>query len=66
MRGEALPKEKQFTGTSVVVKAEHAAKDIVENSVKQGFEPHFCVVYGDVYLEIKILGEMLSLEIVEY
>ena len=64
--GEALPKPKQFNGTSVVVKTDSCAENIVKSSVKAGFEPHFAVVYGDVKAEISALCEMLGIEICEY
>ncbi len=65
-RGEALDKPKQFTGTSVVVRTERDAKEIVYTSVKQGWEPHFVVIYGDVALELEMLGRMLGAEVCRY
>lgn len=64
--GEALDRPKQFNGTSVVVRTENCAENIVKSSVKAGFEPHFAVIYGDVRAEIKALCEMLNIEICEY
>ncbi len=64
--GSALDKPKQFNGTSVVVKTENNAENIVKSSVKKGFEPHFAVIYGDVKAELMALSEMLNLEICEY
>lgn len=64
--GEALDKPKQFNGTSVVVKTENNAENIVKSSVKAGFEPHFAVIYGDVKAELISLCEMLNIEICEY
>lgn len=65
-KGEALDKPKQFNGTSVVVKTQNDAKNIVVSSVKAGFEPHFAVAYGDIYDELVALSEMLNLEACEY
>ena len=65
-KGEALDKPKQFNGTSVVVKTQNDAKNIVVSSVKAGFEPHFAVAYGDIYDELVALSEMLNLEVCEY
>ncbi|MEG0804552.1 MAG: fucose isomerase, partial [Pygmaiobacter sp.] len=48
MGGKALDMPKQFNGTSVVVQPSGNAKSIVCNSVEQGWEPHFVVVYGDI------------------
>lgn len=64
--GEALDKPKQFNGTSVVVKTDSCAENVVKSSVKAGFEPHFAVIYGDVKAEISALCEMLGIEICEY
>ena len=65
-RGEALDKPKQFFGTSVVVRTETNAEELVYSSVQDAWEPHFVVVYGDVYEELCILGHMLGLEVREY
>lgn len=64
--GSALDKPKQFNGTSIVVKTENNAEQIVKSSVKAGFEPHFAVIYADVKAELIALGEMLGIEICEY
>lgn len=64
--GEALDKPKQFNGTSVVVRTDNAAKEIVYNSVCDGWEPHFVVVYGDVAEELELLGHMLNLDVCKY
>lgn len=64
--GEALDKPKQFCGTSIVVKTKNAAKDIVYNSVRAGWEPHFVVIYGDVAPELCKLGRMLGVEVCRY
>ena len=44
--GEALDKPKQFTGTSIVIRTENDARQIVEEGVAAGFEPHFVVLKG--------------------
>ncbi|KJS19433.1 MAG: hypothetical protein VR72_18445 [Clostridiaceae bacterium BRH_c20a] len=66
MTGEALDEPQQFLGTSVVVKADKDAAEIVNKAVTAGWEPHFALVYGDVKEEIKILCNLLNLEVVEY
>ena len=65
-KGEALDKPKQFLGTSVVVKTEESAEKIINETVLQGFEPHFVVVYKDVAEDLKILANFLGLEVVSY
>ncbi|MGL4628248.1 MAG: hypothetical protein ACRCUR_02040 [Cetobacterium sp.] len=64
--GEALDEPKQFLGTSVVVKTDSKALELVKNSVKDGWEPHFVVVYGNVAKELEVLAELLNLEICKY
>lgn len=64
--GAALDKPKQFCGTSIVVKTENSAKDIVYGSVKAGWEPHYVVIYGSVAAELEKLGNMLEVEVCRY
>lgn len=64
--GKALDKPKQFCGTSIVVKTEHSAEEIVYRSVRDGWEPHFVIIYGDVAKELEMLGHMLNMEVCLY
>ena len=64
--GAALDKPKQFNGTSIVVKTENNARDIVCGSVKDGWEPHFVVAYGAVAAELEKLGHMLGVEVCKF
>ena len=61
--GCALDKPKQFYGTSVVVKTKTPASEIVDESIKAGFEPHFAVIFAGVSGELKALADMLGIEI---
>ena len=65
-RGEALDKPKQFSSTSIVVKTEMDATEVVHSSVKAGWEPHFVVLYGDVAPELEKLANMTGAEICRY
>ena len=65
-RGEALDKPKQFNGTSVVVKMAGNAERIVTESVKDGWEPHFVVIYGDKMAQLEALADMLNMEVCKY
>lgn len=65
-KGEALDEPKQFLGTSVVVKTENNSLEVIENSVKDGWEPHFAVVYGDIAKELEILANLLNMEVCKY
>ena len=61
--GAALDKPKQFCGTSLVVKTDADAKELVYGSVKDGWEPHFVVIYDRVGNELEKLGRMFKAEI---
>ncbi len=61
--GEALDKEKQFFGTSVVVKTDNNAEKIIHNTVLEGWEPHYVVAYKDIADELEILGHMLNISV---
>ncbi len=64
--GEVLDKPKQFEGTSIVVQTESPAKEVVSKSVKDGWEPHFVVAYGDIVEELEILANMLDIPVMKY
>lgn len=64
--GSALDKPKQFCGTSVVVKTDTSAESVVYRSVKDGWEPHFVVLYGDVANELEKLARMVGAEICHF
>lgn len=64
--GKALDKPKQFCGTSVVVEMKGNAGEIVNQSVLDGWEPHFVVIYGDVTDQLEIMGHMLEIDICRY
>lgn len=65
-KGEALDEPKQFLGTSIVVKTKNDSLNVIENSVKDGWEPHFIVIYGDISKELEALAHMLNMEICKY
>ncbi|MBO5993905.1 MAG: fucose isomerase [Firmicutes bacterium] len=62
--GEAMDKPKQFYGTSMSVKTTSSAEDIVKYTVKEGWEPHYAVIYGDCADSLEILGHMLDIEVI--
>ena len=64
--GEALDKPKQFIGTSIVVKTENPSRDIVEDSILNGFEPHFVVMKGHFAKELEALALMMGFEVYAY
>ena len=60
--GEALDKPKQFLGTSLVVKTADRAEKIIYNTVEDGWEPHYAVIYADAADELEILAHMLDIK----
>lgn len=66
LSGKALDLPKQFCGTSIVVQTGNPAKPVVAQSIQDGWEPHFVVIYGDVMAELKALGDMLNIELYTY
>lgn len=64
--GAALDKPKQFCGTSIVVKTQTDAKEVIEKSVKAGWEPHFVVCYGNVADKLTALAHMLGAEVFRF
>ena len=52
---------KQYTGTSVVVKTDRSARDIVEEGVRAGWEPHFAVIRGRHGRELRALASFLGI-----
>ncbi|MFW6285417.1 MAG: fucose isomerase, partial [Bacillota bacterium] len=65
-KGEILDKPKQFLGTSMVVKVDTPVEPLITTLIKEGWEPHYGVIYGDVTEELKALGDMLDIEVYEY
>ena len=66
LNGEILDKPKQFIGTSVVVKTQRNSREVVEESVKAGFEPHFAVIRGDHRKSLTALAHMMGMEICNF
>ncbi len=66
LEGEALDKPKQFIGTSIVVKTDNPAREVVEESVRKGFEPHFVVIKGRHAAALEALANMYGFEVCRY
>ncbi len=64
--GEALDKPKQFIGTSIVVKTFCDSRGMVEQSVRDGFEPHFVVIKGLHARTLETLAEMYGFDVYRY
>ena len=61
--GQTLDKPKQFMGTSVVVRTDFSARDLVYDSVTDGWEPHYVVAYGDIIQDIEVLCRILGIPV---
>jgi hypothetical protein len=64
--GSVLDKPKQFNGTSIVVKTDESAEKIVTDTIKNGWEPHYVVIYDRVGNELEKLAHMLDMEVVRF
>ncbi len=64
--GEVMDKPKQFNGASIVVKTDAPADHIVCDTIKNGWEPHYVVIYKKIGMELEKLGNMLGVEVVKY
>ena len=64
--GAVLDKPKQFLGTSIVVKTDRSSREVVEESIRAGFEPHFAVIKGHHAETLKVLAEMFGFEVCLY
>lgn len=65
-RGKAIEKPKQFQGTSVVIKTDNSAYDIINDAVKDGWEPHYAVAYGDITDELEAFCRIMGIEACRY
>ena len=64
--GEVMDKPKQFIGTSIVVRTENNSRRVVEQSIRDGFEPHFVVIRGRHAKALAALAEMFGFEVCRY
>ncbi len=64
--GNVMDKPKQFNGASIVVQTKEPAEKIVKDTIKNGWEPHYVVIYKNIAEELEKLGNMLDVEVVRY
>ena len=64
--GSVLDKPKQFIGTSIVVRTEKNSREVVEESIRAGFEPHFVVLKGRWAGTLRVLAEQFGFEVYDY
>jgi hypothetical protein len=67
MKGEALDEPQKFSGTSVTVRPQQGhSQEKVAELVRDGWEPHFVVAYGDIAEELRLMCGFLNIEHIEY
>lgn len=64
--GEAMDKPRQFIGTSLVIRTDLESRKLVEQSVLEGFEPHFVVMKGRHGRTLEVLAQMLGAKVCRY
>ena len=64
--GSVLDKPKQFIGTSIVVKTDKPSREVVEDSIRAGFEPHFVVIKGRHAETLSVLAKQFGFEVCRY
>ena len=64
--GSVLDKPKQFIGTSIVVKTDRNSREVVEDSIRAGFEPHFVVIKGRHAETLSVLANQFGFEVCRY
>lgn len=64
--GSALRKPKQFIGTSIVIRTDSPSREIVEDSVQDGFEPHFAVIKGRHAKTLEALAAFFGFPVYRY
>ncbi|GHU88341.1 fucose isomerase [Bacteroidia bacterium] len=67
MKGEALDEPQKFYGTSVTVRPESgSSSEKVSELVRDGWEPHFVIAYGDITDELRLICNFLKLRFLIY
>lgn len=66
MKGEALDSPQKFNGTTVEIRLNGKARDVVQALMLEGFEPHYSIVYADIAEELQELGRLLHIPTVIY
>ena len=64
--GSVLDKPKQFIGTSIVVKTDRNSREVVEDSIRAGFEPHFVVIKSRHAETLSVLASQFGFEVCRY
>lgn len=63
--GEVLDKDNLYNGTSAQIKLDPDVNQFLDQSIKEGYEPHFALVYGDVTEQLAAMGHILNLNTIQ-
>lgn len=66
LKGNALDVPNSYNGTSGEICLDSDVTEFLNDSVLNGFEPHFALVHGDVLDEIVEIGRLLNIETITY
>ena len=66
LTGSILDEPKQYFGTSMVVRVDGDVSGVLKQALRDGWEPHFAVAYGDIQAELEMLGHMLDIPVMVY
>ena len=64
--GEILDRPQQFSGTSLVFRPDKNAEALVRSTVRDGWEPHYAVLFGDAAQALRTLGDFLDIPLYEF
>lgn len=62
--GEALDEEQKFWGTTVEIRTDRPAGEVLQAVIRGGFDHHYAIVWADVRQELQDLADLLGIELV--
>ena len=62
-KGETIAVPKGFQGTSIVFKPQNSVKQLVEETIRAGWEPHYIVAPADIAESCVYLANFLQIEV---
>ncbi|WP_338826863.1 L-fucose/L-arabinose isomerase family protein [Neomoorella thermoacetica] len=64
-KGTGLQTQLLFQGNTLPVKLAQPVAQVIDKFLQKGLEHHYAIIYGNYILELKELGKLLGLEIIE-
>ncbi|QGP91049.1 hypothetical protein MGLY_03730 [Neomoorella glycerini] len=65
VEGEGLEAGLLFQGNTLLVKMQQPVRQLIAKFLQKGLEHHYVIIYGNYSLELKELGKLVGLEILE-